>query len=143
MNDKQRIDTMRAELLHKAVEDAIYWCFNPETNERSKRVSDQYWFMLFSGRHTVDLTDAHKFLVTYQLTKMRNWDKQAVTDLINGLVKKPDFNPTSDIPAFAELLGGCITSKNASTQTSAARKIAMYAKPSDDEVHINLHEASG
>ena len=121
-----RLEQQRAALLNKSVEDAIAWCSQP--SKEASKPSDQYWLAVFA-EPSVSVEDAHKFLVTYMLTRMRNWDKAAVASAINVFISGRAGGIVSLVEGLSVTLQSCIQSENASQQTSAASKIAMYAKP--------------
>jgi putative zinc finger/helix-turn-helix YgiT family protein len=125
----------RAGFLCKALEDAKKWCVAPETLViPDRKRSDQFWLQLFSSdSKTVTAGDAHQFLVSFQLTNRVAWDKEAVARRIVGL-RQQVFSPIPEaVSELAEELGGYILNANKGQRTtSAASKIAFFAKPLQD-----------
>jgi hypothetical protein len=92
---------------------------------------DTYWISLFAAKNCelIDEHHAHLFLTSFQLTNRVAWDKPMVAKLIISLREKEEFDPMNDVPILAEELGTC--TKRGNRQTSAASKIACFAKPKD------------
>lgn len=118
----------RAVLLDNAMKDTIKWCVPPEAKV-GKKPSDSFWIKLFSDENSdpVNLNDAHLFLTTFQLTNRVIWHKDRVAALINDLRSNNSFDPVVGIPEFAENMRAANT--RATRQTSAASKLANFAKP--------------
>lgn len=116
----------RAKLLDQASDDTIRWLSGPDEKVLGKP-SDQFWLRLFASAYEITPADAHKFLVTFQLTNRVKWDKERVAELIRGLVYSEHMEPIVAIPALAEDLRAA--NARGTKQTSAASKLATFAKP--------------
>lgn len=123
------LNDYRADLILAATRSVERWCVHPDEMVDGRRHPDTYWMLLFGGlgQRPVNAEDAHRFLVTFMLTNRVRWDTQMVADVITELQYKPDFVSKHDVPAMSLRL----TEANArhTQQTSAASKIATFAKP--------------
>ncbi|WP_312489996.1 hypothetical protein [Sphingomonas sp.] len=117
----------RAQLLVEAEADVRRWCRPRDQWIGGNRHPDTHWLALFTGLVTEG--DAHRFLVTFQLTNHVIWRKQAVAHAIMGLRAKPTFDPVIDIPVLA---GQLSTEGRMRQHSSAASKIATFARPEAD-----------
>jgi hypothetical protein len=125
----EQYEERRAQLLSDALDDAKKWCVPPEQRVSGK-CSDQFWLRLFSStteKLTVD--HVHRFLVGFQLTICVQWDKDRVASLIQEFRAQNFSDVRIAIAELARALTDCIRSRNKGRQTSAASKIAFFAKP--------------
>jgi hypothetical protein len=115
----------RAQLLEAATEDTLKWLVGPDETAGTKP-SDQFWIRAFAGdAGPFAPDDAHRFLVTFVLTIMTQWDREKVAQAIDAFRETADFDPATHIPALAEALREANEPGN--RQTSAASKIANFA----------------
>jgi putative zinc finger/helix-turn-helix YgiT family protein len=122
----------RPSFLRQALKDAKKWCQAPETLVEGKR-SDQFWLRLLSVEQ-VTADDAYCFLVSFQLTNRVTWQKDAVAEQINKFRGEDAPDIRTAVSELADALSGC-TSEKRKRRTSAASKIAFFAKPRQ-EVYI-------
>lgn len=122
------LDADRARLLMLAEKDVRRWCCPPEEKVLGRYYPDTHWLRLFEGR--VSEEDAHRFLVTFQLTNRQAWDKPGVATAIMATRAAAAFDPLVDI---ARLAGG-LPARNARPRrhSSAASKIATFTRPEAD-----------
>lgn len=118
----------RARLLRIAEQDVRDWCCPPDQRTQARRYPDTHWLSLFTG--PVSAEDAHHFLVTFQLTNRIAWDKPGVAAQIMVERARARFDPTADVPTLAIALSGL--SANRQRHSSAASKIATFARPESD-----------
>lgn len=120
--------------IQRALSEACYWGRAIERNQ--KRPSDQHWVETFS-KGTATAIDLKKFFPTYQINRAP-WQFEAVATEINGLHREEGWTPTSGIPALAKSLPKALKSTKDGKalqdghRTSAASKVAMFARPDDD-----------
>ncbi len=116
-------------LLARALADAKKWCVGASATVGA-RPSDQYWVALFRRLQSEPITEkeAHLFLTTFQLTNRVIWDKANVAAQMCALREQEPFEPVESIQRLAHVLRGC--NARGTRQTSAASKLAMFAKPS-------------
>jgi hypothetical protein len=118
--------------IKRAVNDVMKWCQPPDGLVEGKRRSDLYWLQKFAfdGEHT-DVNIAHEFLVSFQLTNKTAWNKQSVANEIIAFAETAVVCSVTEVQGLAARLREHIHSRNRGCPTSAASKIATFAKPSE------------
>jgi hypothetical protein len=129
-----RLETEKKFHIQRALSEACYWGRGVEPNQ--KKPSDQTWIKVFStGRATVE--EVGRFFVTYQIHRS-SWQFEKVAIVANALCSVSNWSTPEEIEKLAKSLPETIQSgdDNKSGQhshrTSAASKIAMFARPGDD-----------
>jgi hypothetical protein len=122
------LEKLRPALLEMAVADVKKWCGLDEQKPLN-RPPDTRWIELFGYGNTDPITDDHVriFLSTFQLTIHVKWNRLDVAEIIAGVRRDSLFDPLVGVAATAERLRTC--NKRNTRQTSAASKIATFAKP--------------
>jgi len=123
------IDNYRCTLLGAAANGVKKWCCAADQLVDGRRRPDTFWMELFGGleERRVTQQDAHLFLVSFQLTNRVVWDKPAVADIISDIQTAATFDPLVDVPALGKRLSEA--NRRRTQQTSAASKIATFARP--------------
>jgi hypothetical protein len=118
----------REVLLRRAVADVKKWCVSSDKIVDKRDRPDTFWIELFDPENADELSvdNARQFLITFRLIRA-SWDIGALATLIDEFRRKTEFDPLIDIPTLANGL----REHNArrTRQTSAASKIAAFAKP--------------
>lgn len=122
------LEAYRKELLAAAEADVIKWC-GPHDQKIGRNQPDTHWLMLFQGRYGGPVTaeQAHRFLVTFQLTMFRTWNVDAAAEAIRDTSEASEFTPLTAIPALSARLAPLV--ERSTQETSAASKIATFAQP--------------
>lgn len=122
------LEAYRKELLAAAEADVIKWC-GPHDQQIGRNQPDTHWLMLFQGRYGGPVTaeQAHRFLVTFQLTMFRTWNIAAAAEAIRDTCDAAEFVPLAAIPSLSARLAPLV--ERSTQETSAASKIATFAQP--------------
>ena len=98
---------------------------------RTKRSRpDTFWIELFDANNYSAITEGHAndFLVSFQLaSRWVTWCNARVARVMSGVPMSAAFDAVVKVPLLAEELRACCRQKT--LQTSAASKIATFAKP--------------
>ncbi len=119
----------RSRLLNAAIADVRKWCVPSSEMVDGNRHPDTYWIELFDAINSSEITEwnAHQFLITFKLANRLTWNKAALAALISEIRSSATLEPAVSIPVLAYKLRDCNHRKT--RQTSAASKIAFFAKP--------------
>jgi hypothetical protein len=122
------VENGREILLRKAVADVRKWCVSSDAKVGKRDRPDTFWIDLFDPKNPdqISVDDATQFLTTFRLIRA-SWDIPALAALIDEFRRKPEFDPVADIPLLANDLRQ--HNRHHSRQTSAASKIAAFARP--------------
>lgn len=120
---------LRESLLDHATALTRKWCVPPEAFVDGKKRSDQYWIKTLAVEQgsSLDSAIAHLFLVGFQLTNRVAWDKEKVAEAMRGASADAD-DAVSAVSSVASKLREA--NHRGTQQTSAASKIAFFARPS-------------
>lgn len=129
----KRYKDCRSQFLSEALEHAKMLCVPPDTFVVGRKRSDQYWLRLFSSS-SEKVTSEHvgNFLSSFQLTNRVGWDRRRVADLINKFRNRIVSDIGSAVTGLSLDLPSCITTKIKGQRTSAASKVAFFAKPREE-----------
>ncbi|TAZ35427.1 hypothetical protein ELH80_14165 [Rhizobium ruizarguesonis] len=129
-----RLDEEKIYNIRRALSEACYWGRAIERNQ--KKPSDQRWVDNFSnGKATLE--DLKRFFPTYQIHRA-GWNYEAILDQVNDLHDKENWTTVEGIRELAKSLPKDLEdtkdgkSLKDGDRTSAASKIAMFARPNDD-----------
>lgn len=122
------LEEYRDELLAAAQTGVLKWCGAYDL-KIGRNQPDTHWLMLFGGRFGGPVTpeQAHRFLITFQLTMFRTWDVAAAAEVIRDICGTNEFDPVTAIPVLSARLAPLV--ERSTQETSAASKIANFAKP--------------
>ncbi|TBY27433.1 hypothetical protein [Rhizobium leguminosarum] len=129
-----RIRSEKVYNIRRALSEACYWGRSIEENQ--KKPSDQRWIENFStGIATI--TDLKKFFPTYQINRA-SWKFDDILGEVNRLHGEEGWTPVAGVSELAKSLASTLEdtadgkSLKDGDRTSAATKIAIFARPADN-----------